>query len=120
MFGRKYWDALRRIEKKVDVLVDVVSILIENEVNQMKNWADFKEDLRENKNATDAMRAALRKVVQDLAAITQASKDGEFVPVADIDALATELDKNTADIVAATLEGTPGEPTPEEVHAAGT
>jgi hypothetical protein len=120
MFGRKYWDALRRIERKVDILIGAVGTLIESEVALMKGWTEFKEDLRENKNATDAMRAALRKVVQDLAAITQASKDGEFVPVADIDALATELDKNTADIVAATLEGTPGEPTPEEVHAAGT
>lgn len=85
----------------------------------MKTWAELKTDVAEYKDATQGLMAVFEKIRQDLAALVQSSKDGEFVPVEEITALAEDLDKNTTGVIEATLEGTPAEPTNDETHAAG-
>lgn len=85
----------------------------------MATWTEVKKDLTEYKDATQAMRAAFAAVVKKLDDLIAASKDGEFVKVDELKAMKEDLDKETADVVAATLENTRGEPTDEETHAAG-
>jgi vacuolar-type H+-ATPase subunit I/STV1 len=107
---------LREMDWKLDDLQDR---LLRMEIRQMATWAEVKADLVEYKDATQAMRAAFAAVVKKLDDLVAGSKDGEFVPVAELTALKEELDRETAAVVVATLEGTRGEPTEEEAHAAG-
>jgi DnaJ-domain-containing protein 1 len=112
LYGRR----LRQISEELESISDR---LLRMEIRQMATWAEVKADLVEYKDATQAMMAALRAVVKKLDDLVASSKDGEFVPVAELTALKDELDRETAAVVVATLEGTRGEPTEEEAHAAG-
>jgi hypothetical protein len=82
----------------------------------MATWADIKKEVRETKDASQALMTVLGNVRKQLADLIAAAKDGEVVPVAELQAVHDDLNKNEADMVAATLEGT-GTPTDE--HAAG-
>jgi septal ring factor EnvC (AmiA/AmiB activator) len=102
-------NTLERIEKKLN------SIVTKGE-QQVANWADIKKEVQETKDASQAIMTVLGNVRKQLADLIAATKDGEFVPLAEIQAVHDDLDKNELDMVAATLEGTD---TPTDPHAAG-
>jgi uridine kinase len=115
----RYFKCVTRIEDKLDLALKHVFKLRLQQEDLMATWAEIKQDLSEYKDATQGMRAAFMAVVKKLDEMIASSKDGEFVKVDELRAMKEDLDKETADVVAATLEGTRAEPTEEETHAAG-
>lgn len=81
----------------------------------MQMWKDeILKEVRETKDASQALMKALADVRADLAEL--ASR--ESVSPGDVAEVVKELDDNQKEMIAAVFEGTPAEPTPEEEHAA--
>lgn len=115
-FQREVLARLDTIQRTVDILHSESHQ--EGELITMA-WADVKKEVQETKDASQAIMTVLDSVRVQLRELIERNKDGEVVPVAELQAVHDDLDKNEKDMVAKVLEGTPADPTPEEEHAKG-
>jgi hypothetical protein len=105
----------QRVEHKLDW---IIRDRIQRERTIDMAWADIKADVKEVGDAAQALVLVLDDVRRQLKTAMDAAKDGEYVPVSEIEAIHAELDKHTGEMAKAVVDGTPSD-NPNKDHETG-
>jgi hypothetical protein len=105
----------QRIEHKLDW---IIKHRLVQEENFHMAWADIKQDVKEVGDAAQALVLVLDDVRRQLKTAMDTAKDGEYVPVSEIEAIHAELDKHTGEMAKAVVDGTPSD-NPNKDHETG-
>jgi hypothetical protein len=95
-----------RVEHKLDW---IIKHRLKQEETFLMAWDDIKKDVKEVGDAAQALVLVLDDVRKQLKTAMDAAKDGEYVPLSEIEAIHAELDKHTGEMAKAVVDGTPSD-----------